>query len=123
MRKIALVFTAMVFAAGLAAPFIAHAADTDIAADKAAIKAQHETMKEHAEAARAEEKEMRGKIKEAAQSGDKEKAKTMRQELRKTHRENVQQRHEDKKAMHDMKKDLRQDRAAMHSQAMGGGKK
>ncbi|MCX5680508.1 MAG: hypothetical protein NTZ95_07720 [Candidatus Omnitrophica bacterium] len=57
-----------------------------------------------------------------AQSGDKEKAKSMRQELRKTHQENVQERHEDKTTMRSMRKEAKQKRVAARRGAVTGNK-
>lgn len=109
MKKITIVLTAVLFIAALVAPVALCATDA-VSTDKAAIKAQHDTMKANAQAAKSEEKDMKKEIKEVAQSGDKEKAKSMREELRKTHKENVGQRREDVKNLHEMRKEAKQNR-------------
>lgn len=106
---------------------MAHAEDNpgtikeELAADKAAIKAQKDEMKTSAQAARAEEKQLKEGIREARQSGDAAKAKELKGQLKATHKENVAQMRSDKKDMRSAKKELRQDYRATRKASRGPG--
>ncbi|MFA5084849.1 MAG: hypothetical protein WC482_00615 [Candidatus Omnitrophota bacterium] len=81
----------------------------EIAADKEAINSQRVNMKSNAESAKAEEQAVRNEIREARQSGDAETAEALKKRLRTTHRENVAERRQDKKTLHEAKKELKRD--------------
>lgn len=85
----------------------------ELAADKQAVQDQKAEMKTHAEAAKAEEKAMRGQIAEANKTGDIQKAKELKQGLKAAHKENVAERKADKKELQTKKKELRQDKKAL----------
>lgn len=82
----------------------------ELATDKQQVKAQHETMKANAQAAKSEEKALRGQIKDAKLAGDTEKAKELRAQLKTTHQGNVQQMKEDKSVLRTAKKEVREDK-------------
>lgn len=91
----------------------------ELASDKAAIKSEKEEIKEHAAAARGEERALRQEIKGAVTSGDKAKAKELREQLKTVHQENVQGMRQDKKDLGAVKKELRKDRKAAHRAGKG----
>jgi regulatory protein YycI of two-component signal transduction system YycFG len=77
--------------------------------DKQALKEQHVTIRENAQAARQEEKQLRDQIRAAMQAGDKEAAKSLQGQLRQMHQENVAQRRQNTEALKAGQKDLRKD--------------
>ncbi|MDD5436769.1 MAG: hypothetical protein PHX20_04415 [Candidatus Omnitrophica bacterium] len=81
----------------------------EISADKAAIQAERAKMEGNAEAAKADEAVLRNDIVAAKQAGDYEKANALKAQLKAVHMANIQERQEDRKDLHDAKKELRQD--------------
>ena len=81
----------------------------EIASDKQAIKTQHDAMKSNAESAKAEEQGIKSDIKDARQAGDTEAVKALKEELNAAHEENIAGRDQDKKVLHDAKKEMKQD--------------
>ena len=86
----------------------------ELAADKGAVKAQKETMKENAQTAQGEEKILKEQIKAAKLAGDKEKAKELRAQLKAMHQGNVQQMKGDKATLQVAKKEVREDKKQLH---------
>lgn len=81
----------------------------EISGDRQKIGEMKQQIKTNAQQARQGEKDLRGQIKTAVQSGDKATADQLRQQLGATHQANVQQKQQDRKAIQEAKKDLRQD--------------
>ena len=82
----------------------------EIAGDKAAIKAEAGVIEEHASTAKQEEKQLKGQIRAAEQSGDIAIAKHLREQLKGTHQANAQERQQDKQTMKSARQELRQDK-------------
>jgi len=80
------------------------------AADKQAIEIQKAAIKENAAAARQEEVAIKEQIRAAEQSGDMETVKNLKEQLRATRRQNMQERQQDRHAIGEAKKEMRQDR-------------
>lgn len=80
--------------------------------DKAAVSSQKAEIKSNAESARAEEKDLLDRIKTAQESGDRETAKSLRQQLKSTHRENVSEMKTDKAELKEARQQLKSDSKA-----------
>ncbi|HNX68209.1 MAG TPA: hypothetical protein PLL75_04235 [Candidatus Omnitrophota bacterium] len=79
-------------------------------ADKKAMAAKRQEMKQNSQAARSEEKDLRKKMQEASAAGDKAKAQELRTQLKTTHQQNVAEMKTDKKEMQAARKEMRTDR-------------
>jgi hypothetical protein len=79
---------------------------------KQQFKEQEESIKRNAQAARQEEDSLRDQIRQAEQSGDKQKAKSLREQLRALHEENVQQKQQDQQELKDSRKKWNADKKA-----------
>lgn len=87
-----------------------------LAADKAAVKAQKETMIANGQAAKSEEKDIKAQIETAKLAGDTAKVKELRAQLRATHHENVQQKKENKATLRADKKEVIGDKKQIHQE-------
>lgn len=77
--------------------------------DREAIRQQRETMKESAQAAIEEERNLMQEVVAAESSGDFEKAKELRGQLRTKHQANIEQRHENIRTLQDSRQAARED--------------
>ncbi len=126
MKKTVGIFMAVVFCSTLLGTVNLYAEESsdavgtdlkdELTADKQAVVEQKDTMKANAQAAHAEEKNLRAQIKEAKLAGDKEKVKELRAQLKAVHQENVQKMKEDKKSVQVAKKEVRKDKKQLHQE-------
>lgn len=79
-------------------------------ADKKALAAQNQKIKENATAAKSEEKDLHQQIRDAKAAGDEAKAKELRAQLKATHQQNVSEMKQDRKELGAARKELRTDR-------------
>lgn len=91
--------------------------------DKAEVKEQKREIKENAQAAKAQELELKKQIKDALDAGDAGTAEKLRNQLRAMHRENVQERVEDKRELQsqlwELKKDTHEAKKEWHKHVAG----
>lgn len=124
MKKMLWVFVAVIFCGSLLGSAKLYAADAatsskdQLAADKAAIKAQKEKMKTDAQAAKAKEKALKDQIQAARTAGDTAKVKELEAQLKSLHKENVHERQQEKKELRDARQKLWKER---HPAAKSGG--
>jgi len=78
--------------------------------DRQAINSQKAAIKENASAARQEERQLKEQIRAAQTSGDTATAKSLREQLKSTHQQNLQERKQNRQAIGEAKKEMRQDR-------------
>ncbi|MDD5561265.1 MAG: hypothetical protein PHT50_03935 [Candidatus Omnitrophica bacterium] len=71
------------------------------------LQAQKQAISQHAQAAKAEEAQLKQQIKAALDSGDMKTAQQIREKLRLTHQENLQEKMRDMKNIQESKQDLR----------------
>jgi len=81
----------------------------EVSADIQQLKEQRQGIKQNAEAARQEEKNLRDQMHQAVQSGDMETAKSLREQLKAAHQENLQQKQQDIQALKEAKQGIKQD--------------
>ncbi len=81
----------------------------EISSDRQAISEQKSAIKEHSTSARQEEAQLKQQINEAMQSGDKETAAQLREQLKSTHQANVQQKQQDIETMRGANQEFKQD--------------
>ncbi len=86
----------------------------EISSDRQQIGEEKDVMKGNAQAARQEEKNLRDKMREAYKSGDRETAKSLKEELKTTHQENVQQKKEGLGKIKEMRQELKSDIKEAH---------
>ena len=81
----------------------------EISSDVRDIKQDRETNRSHAQAAIKEEKDLRDQMHQAVQSGDHEKAQSLREQLKSQHRENVREKQQDMRNLRESRQELRSD--------------
>lgn len=117
MNKVFLALSGIVFCLFLSGVGSVSAEDADTAvgwkqvlsSDRAEIKETKEEIKENAQEAKIEEKQLRAQIMKAEKAGDLETAKKLREQLRLKHRENMQEKIQDRKEIQEEVQELRGD--------------
>lgn len=126
MRKAKLVTSGIVFCFCLCGAYSVYAQQEgssaanlgqEINSDRQQIKAQKLDMSQNAQAARAEENNLRQQIQAAVASGDMATANKLKEQLRATHQENLLQKQQDMQAMRDSRKELSSDINQVRQQA------
>ena len=98
----------------------------ELISDRQALKEEHQSIAENAQAAKQEERQLKDQIHQAIQSGDYETARSLKDQLKETHQENIEQIHGDiqefQEARQEFKNDLqsaRQEKRDYQSQGEG----
>jgi hypothetical protein len=89
----------------------------EVRSDQQAVKAAHEAIKQNAQEAKTEEKQLQQQIKDAVASGDMATANQLKAQLKNMHRENAQEKKQDMKNLKVQKKELRYDANAVRRAA------
>jgi hypothetical protein len=82
------------------------------------LKEQREDIKSNSQASRQEEKDLRERIRQAELAGDKETARSLREQLRTMHRENVEQKQQDIQGLKDARQGWIADKKEARQQRM-----
>jgi DNA-binding ferritin-like protein len=96
-RKVLLVLGGLSVALWTCSAAYVHAQEET--SDKGQFKALRSEIKSNSESARQDEKALQDQIKQAEASGDRETARSLREQLRSMHQENVQQKQQDQQAL------------------------
>ncbi len=85
----------------------------ELASGRQEIKGERQELKQDAQAALAEEDQLRQQIRNAVEAGDMKTADQLKAQLRKTHHENVQERQQDQKDIQSSRQELIQETQEM----------